>query len=324
MPNRSVSRLARIYNDVAYLVLSKKERMGQIMEDKRGSGLRRHVGNRARVTVLDIGLMVFVLCWLSMPMPIQAQSNQGDGGTIPNGTIPGNVKLYLPLIAQQNPVTTPAPTPTPPTFVAIPVDGPPTDRPAVEHPDLNLAIRSYNVTTGTLGLVDINGPTDIHAPQFDGLFQPSRLPTMTALYQVYDWDWGCACQGGALATPPATLLAVATTPGEALHIPTRDPQIYGGGFKAMVLYAAANRITLAYTRNDTAAIGYIVHLEEIAVAPELLALYVEKDGAGRVELPALRNGEPFATALGTSIKIAIRDTGTFMEPRSRKDWWKAY
>jgi hypothetical protein len=41
-------------------------------------------------------------------------------------------------------------------------------------------------------------------------------------------------------------------------------------------------------------------------------------------LPALRNDEPFGTATGTSIKIATRDTGQFLDPRTCKDWWMDY
>ncbi|MCB0061687.1 MAG: hypothetical protein KDE19_06215, partial [Caldilineaceae bacterium] len=275
--------------------------------------------------VWTIGILIFLSStWAPM---LYAQS-QETGETVPNGTVPGDdstTLLYLPILVNQALAVTPTPPPVPtPTFTAIPVDGPPTDRPAPEHPDLNLAIRSYIVITDALTLVDNDGPTDENAPQLDGIFVPTRLPTFTATYQVYDWDWTCGengCRGEPLATPPVSLLTLATTPGEPLHIPTRGPQIYAGGFKALVLYADANHITLAYTRHDTAAIGYLIHLEDIQVDPALLALYQEKDSAGRAELPALHNNEPFATALGTTIKVAIRDTGTFMDPRSRKDWW---
>jgi hypothetical protein len=263
-----------------------------------------------------------------MLVPASIQARDDDPGTIPDGTIPGNTLLFLPVIARPEPVTVPPPEPTPaPVFDLIPVVGRPVDRPAATHPDLNLAIRSYANTTGTLGLVNINGETDSNAPQLIGIFQPPRLPTFTALHQVYDWDWSCSdtgCRGQPLTAPAVSLLAVATTPGEALHIPMRSPNIYGGGYKALVLYAEATRITLAYTREDTAAIGYIVHLEEILVAPTLLALYNESNTAGRSQLPALRHSEPFATAPGTTIKIAIRDTGSFMDPRSRKDWWVGF
>ncbi|MCL7454490.1 MAG: hypothetical protein M8467_15740, partial [Anaerolineae bacterium] len=67
---------------------------------------------------------------------------------------------------------------------------------------------------------------------------------------------------------------------------------------------------------------YTVHVENVCVEPSLLALYRQWDAAGRVRLPALRGGQPFGRARGTEIGVAIRDSGTFMDPRSRKDWWQ--
>ncbi len=127
-----------------------------------------------------------------------------------------------------------------------------------------------------------------------------------------------------LTDPAVTLLEMATSVGEAIAIPSRDPQIYGGGYKAMVLYAEATRITLVYTRDDTPAFGYVVHFEDFAVEPALLALYQELNEAGRQQLPALHNGEKIGLATGETIKVAVRDTGKFMDPRSRKDWWVGF
>ncbi len=298
----------------------------QPMKTPYGSvSIPRRSSTNCRQPFTWVGLILFtLLAWQTIaPSSLSAQSDD-NSGTIPGGTIPGNSLLFLPIIADQQP----APLPTPaPIFDLIPVVAPPADRPAASHPDLNLAMRSYISTTGELGLVNINGDTDRNAPQLIGIFQPQRLPTFTALYQVYDWDWACGidgCRGNPLALPEVSLLAVATIPGEALTIPTRAPDIHGGGYKALVLYADSSRITLGYTREDTAAIGYVVHFEEILVEPALLTLYTESDAAGRSQLPALRNNEPFATAPGTSINIAIRDTGSFMDPRSRKDWWVGF
>jgi hypothetical protein len=93
----------------------------------------------------------------------------------------------------------------------------------------------------------------------------------------------------------------------------------------MVLYAEEKRITFGYTRRDTVAAGYAVHLEGVCVDPNLLALYrqqIRPDGYRATNrLPALRNNQPLGTALGTEIQLAIRDRGTFMDPRSCKDWW---
>ena len=96
----------------------------------------------------------------------------------------------------------------------------------------------------------------------------------------------------------------------------------------MVLYAEERRITLNYTRDDTVANGYTVHLENICVDPNLLALYrAQTDGSGwhiTGRLPALRNNQRLGTAFVGGVRVAIRDRGAFMDPRSGKDWWVGY
>lgn len=93
-------------------------------------------------------------------------------------------------------------------------------------------------------------------------------------------------------------------------------------FRVLVLYADAERITFKYTRSDTIVGGYALHLEGILVDADLLALYQRMNSAGRGNLPALRARQPFGTAKSTEVKVAVRDSGAFMDPRSRKDWWR--
>jgi hypothetical protein len=238
----------------------------------------------------------------------------------PPGTVPP--LLYLPLVSIGQ-----LPPPTA-TFAAVPVDGRADNRPAALHGDLNLALRGYTPTVAALTLIDLGGDTDPDAPQLDGLFNPMRAPTITAVFQVHEWDWGCGpdgCRGPPLADWEVTLIEVTTAPNEPLHLPWRAPQIYAGGYRAMVLYAEPTRLTLVYTRRDGADHGYVVHLEDLQVDAGLLAIYEGLNAAGRSHLPALTNGERlgYASPTGT-VKIAIRDTGQFMDPRSRKDWWMGY
>ncbi len=237
--------------------------------------------------------------------------------------------VYLPVLFR------PLPAPTCPTtsirnFERIPFSGPPADHPDYLHGDLNLSLRGYVATTAFLGLVDYSGSTDLNAPQLAGLFSPNRLSNFRAVYRVNGWDWGCGehgCPGPPIANPIVTLAALATTPAEPIYIPERSPGIFGD-YKAMVLYADARRITLGYTRQDTVANGYAVHIENVCVDPNLLTLYraqVSTDGWHVTgQLPALRNNQVLGTALGTEIQVAIRDRGTFGDPRSRKDWWQGY
>lgn len=246
------------------------------------------------------------------PVKIAAQTSPCISKTIPQSC------LYLPMAFSGT---------TQPLYKTILAIPPPLDRPADQHGDINLALRSYNPTIATLDLINVNGPTDSDAPQLSGLFFPQRRPTFEAAHQVNDWDWNCGadgCRANPITDPDVTLLTFQTASEEPIYIPTRQAQIMTGGYIAMVLFAQANRITLGYTRDDTAAAGYVVHLENVRIDDELLTLYQASNAAGRVQLPALRNNQKIGVADGTTIKIAIRDTGQFMDPRSRKDWWRGY
>jgi hypothetical protein len=220
------------------------------------------------------------------------------------------------------------------TYAAVWVIPPVTDRPAEVHADLNLSLRGYRLTTNFLGLVDLPGDTDPLAPQLPGLFDDNRTPAFTNLYQVYDWDWLCNCRSNPLTNPPVTLAGFAVAPGEIIYMPPSGYTIgtrlfvpergvtVGEGYEALVLYANTQRITLKYTREDNVVSGYTLHIEDICVEPSLLALYEYWNNNKRTSLPALRSGQAIGRARTTEIQVAIRDCGSFMEPRSRKDWWQ--
>jgi hypothetical protein len=200
----------------------------------------------------------------------------------------------------------------------------PTSIPAEIHPDINLTVRGYQPTNSAeMEIVAYNGPTDDLAPQLDTLFSPRRLPNFSSGYRVNQWDWDCDCPAGPINDYPVTLLGMATTPGETIHTPVSGYEI-APGLGAMVLLAEENRITLKYTPDDNIVVGYAIHIEDICVEPDLLALYRQMNAEGRDELPVLSGGQAIGRALGSEIKVAIRDTGAFMDPRAQKDWWKAY
>jgi hypothetical protein len=230
--------------------------------------------------------------------------------------------LYVPLVAK------PPCQATGESYGSLAINGSPADRPAEFHADLNLALRSYALNPGVyLGLVDYGGDTDSKAPQLNSLFSPARLPAFVNAYRVYNWNWAPPPDPGTRGTIvtdwPATLIGMAVTPGELIRAPNSGYDI-GGGFEVMVLYAAANRITLKYTREDNVVYGYTIHVENVCVDQNLLALYQLRNSQGRGNLPALQSGEAFGRADGSEVIVAIRDTGAFMDPRTRKDWWQAY
>ncbi len=231
-----------------------------------------------------------------------------NGGTVPTATV---------TVTAQPPVAPPSTG----SFGLLAVISPSTDRPATRHADLNLSLRGLCPVSATLAFVDYTGETDGGAPQLAGLFGDNRTPAMTAAYQVYDWDWEHDCRGALISYPDVTSLALRTTPGEGIRTPGAGQEI-GNGYQVLVLYADAERVSLHYTRNDSVAYGYTLHIEGVAVDPGLTALYQQANAVGRSELPALRAGQVFGQAKATEIRIAIRDTGTFLDPRSRKDWWR--
>jgi len=224
---------------------------------------------------------------------------------------------YLPLVT--NPFVSCAPTGE--TYGTLePVN--PAAGDVSQHPDINLSIRGYTRTTAPLELIDYAGNVDPDAPQLVTLLDNQRTPIFNAAYRVYQWDWNCNCRAGPITKWDVTLLGMQTMRGELIHLPVAGYDI-GGGYGALVLYAEPHRLTLKYTRDDDVVAGYTLHLENVCVDENLLALYQQVNAAGRSELPALWPGQSLGRAAGTEMDAAIRDTGAFLDPRSRKDWWQS-
>ena len=85
--------------------------------------------------------------------------------------------------------------------------------------------------------------------------------------------------------------------------------------------AGDSGITL-YIGTDDDFHGYVVHIEDVCVDPDLVDLYWDLHNKGRKELPALKGHQAFGKAINNEIKVAVRDTGSFLDPRSRNDWWR--
>lgn len=208
------------------------------------------------------------------------------------------------------------------SYGTLPVQPETLNPPADAHPDTNLSLRGAQATSALRGLVDYDGATDPKAPQLPGLFSDNRTPAFSATYEVNDWDWTNNRPGSPIAAWPVTLAGLATTPGELVYVPSSSNVPVGEDYRAIVLYASAERITLKYTLDDNVRTGYTIHLEKLCVEPSLLALYESSDRAGRTRLPAVRDGQAIGRARGGEVGVAIRDCGAFLDPRSRKDWWQ--
>lgn len=199
-------------------------------------------------------------------------------------------------------------------------------KPAAEHPEINLALRGYTMINETKSTVHYGGDTDPNAQKINSLFADGRRPTIINTYCVYAWDYSNNVRSveTECGTPPVkwpvTLIGLATTSGEKLVIPPSGWQI-GGGNTLMVLYVDNNRITFTNSTGDNWTDGYTMHVEDVCVDPGLVAEYNRDDAAGRRNLPALPTGAVFGYSKTGEVKVAIRDSGVFMDPRSDKDWW---
>ena len=206
------------------------------------------------------------------------------------------------------------------SYHSLSVNGSSDDIPAEDNPDKNIGLRGYELTSAALELVEIGPLVDPKAPQFPALFADNRLPVFSNAYQRYRWDWDCNCPTDTYSPWDTTLLGMAVAPGEIIHVPDSGYDI-GGGYEVMVLYADEERITF-HVGNSDKLDGYVMHLEDVCTEPDLLALYEALNDNGRHRLPVLRGHQPFGRALGGEIKIAVRDSGHFLDPRSRNNWWQ--
>ena len=247
----------------------------------------------------------------------------GTGGGTGGGS--GNFVPNCPASCQAIPGT---------SYGSLSTSGAKTDRPAAQHADLNPKMRGWapctqvgcGSTGSTLGLIYIPpapSGVDTKAPRLHTLFSPARVPTFKATYRGYDWDWSCNCKGGLISTWDVHWIGAGTSPGEVLHLPESGYDI-GAGYGARVLYADGDTVTLKYTAEDNVVYGYTIHIVGICLEPGLRALYDSDNASGRNQLPALKGGDPIGRACGSQTLVAIRDTGSFMDPRSQDDWWQGH
>lgn len=211
------------------------------------------------------------------------------------------------------------------------------DRIPSKHADMNLELRCYKElsppTADTINFLSHRYRDDPNSPEFYTIFNPARQIVATSAYQVYDWDWNNGPDGtksglldGDPPPPreyPVTMWGIYADNGEKLHVPMAGYNL-GENTAAVVLYAEEDRITLNMTRDDSVANGYTIHFENICVDRNLLRLFRElpdSDQKSREKLPKLSPGQAFGFAKDNEVHFAIRDRGTFMDPRSEESWW---
>lgn len=160
-------------------------------------------------------------------------------------------------------------------------------------------------------LVDYNGGTDVNAPKFKDFFADRRIP------QFISAEAFVSAEGNAW---PVEVLGMTTAVSEIIHTPSSGYGI-GEDLACMVIYADAVTLTCKYTREDHIISGYTLHVMDVCLDPDLLSAYNSvRDTPDK--RPGLFPKQPFGRAMAGRLRVAIRDTGTLMDPRSRKDWWQ--
>lgn len=198
-----------------------------------------------------------------------------------------------------------------------------------QNPEYNLEKRGWENIDGKRERINFNHDIDTLLPQLNTLIEGNSNPAITSTSQVHEYDWANNKPDGLihrLEDIPSqydyfTVVGFQTSVGQNILAPKSGYNI-GGGNTAIVVYATSNQITLKYVLEDDSFTGpgYGVHLVNLNVNPQLLACYQQYQQAGRTELPALSAGEIIGTASGNEILVALRDTGSFMDPRWN-EWW---
>jgi len=148
---------------------------------------------------------------------------------------------------------------------------------------------------------------DPKVPRFSTVFSPKRIPQFLAAYKAE----------GEIRGPQSTdveILELTTNPGESLRFPVTGYNI-GSGNGAMVLNASDDKITFKIGREDNVVSGYTLYFEGVCLDKNLETLYQRLNSEGRNNLPAIRIGQIFGWAKTDRLKIALRDTGTFLDLR---------
>ncbi len=173
--------------------------------------------------------------------------------------------------------------------------------------DLNLMLREPQPVELALELIDIpDAGIDPDAPNFSDVFDDN----FTSAYTIRD--------NGDFVGEPAILVGIATEPGSEVRTPSREADIYEGRFVAVVLYATEDSVTFTYARSGSVAMGYTIHYQGLNTDPDLLMAY---QNGNSTTAPGLSSQMTVGTATDELI-VAIRDNGTFLDMRSRKDWWE--
>lgn len=237
--------------------------------------------------------------------------------------------IYLPFVG--NPLDCSIPGATYGSFAPGGTDTDPS-HPASTNYDKNLVdMRKYTPdASGSLDYTFKSGEGVSTAPRLWSLFYPTQSPGFLHVYNVGKAPWDSGYPGWW----PDTMVGIATTVGKQIHLPISPgassvAQPGGPGttqYYGLVIYATASQITIVYHAWDRIVDentkGYGLHVTKVCVDPKLVNFYKQLNDAGRHQLPALTYNQAFGVANSTEVAVAITDSGTLMDPRSWRDWWR--
>lgn len=193
--------------------------------------------------------------------------------------------------------------------------------PPEQNYEINMLLRGYEEVNEKKALIDYGGDTDPVMPPSLGTIFPTT-PAIVRTYKVHKWDYAQNTKSPDLESNwPVNLIGLATTVGEPLVGPKAGREI-GGGNVLMLIYATPTFATFVHGRGENPQDGYFIHMDNFCVDPNLLSAYQSANAAGRGSLPVIRTGQVFGYGNGSDIRIAVRDSGDWMDPRARKDWWQ--
>lgn len=196
------------------------------------------------------------------------------------------------------------------------------------NPQINFSLHEWTEVNEAKEPVNYGGETDPNPPPSIGSIFAGRYPEIVKTYAIYhqkpqtEYDFCISTAPPGSFCPKVTLIGLGATPGEPLLGLAAGRKISGEN-TLMVLYADQNTITFTHSTGDTwPADGYPFYIHDICVDPNLLATYQKNNSDGRGVLPAVKAGQIFGYAKNTDVKVTVRDTDQWMDPRAKKDWWQ--
>lgn len=200
----------------------------------------------------------------------------------------------------------------------------PPDLGAESNPEIVLAMRGWGETTGEMDLVTYGyppgEPPDGKAPQLSTIVKNGV--SFSRLYKVHKYNYDTHQASPSYEDySPVSLLGLSASNGQGVYTPQSGYVLTKDGHTAMLIYATNSTVTLNWIGDDNAIVGYSMHIDGFCVDPSLVALYRQLHSEGRHKMPVLRPGQRIGTANG-EVRVAVRDSGSWMDPRSKLDWWQ--